>query len=184
MFALIENGAVKQYPYSLFEIRQANPNTSFPPSVSDATMAEYGAQRVYFTTPPQCNEQTQVVVEDIPVFDTVAQRWAQVWRVRDKTQDELAQAAAQLQASIVDATQLRLDSFAQTRNYSGILSACTYATSPTPKFSAEGQYCVSQRDATWAKLYEMLAEVQAGTRPMPTGYADIEAELPVLVWPT
>jgi hypothetical protein len=37
---------------------------------------------------------------------------------------------------------------------------------------------------TWARLYELLAEVQAGTRPMPTGFADIEPELPPLVWPT
>jgi hypothetical protein len=30
----------------------------------------------------------------------------------------------------------------------------------------------------------LLAEVQAGTRPMPSGFADIEPELPPLVWPT
>lgn len=83
----------------------------------------------------------------------------------------------------VDGTQSRLDAFAQTRNYDGILSACTYATSTVPKFQAEGQYCVEARDATWAKLYQIMAEVQAGTRPMPSGYADIEGDLPVLQWP-
>ena len=51
------------------------------------------------------------------------------------------------------------------------------------KFTAEGQYCVDARDATWAKLLEILAEIQAGTRPRPSGYADIEPELPLLVWP-
>lgn len=89
----------------------------------------------------------------------------------------------QIQQEIVTATQNRLDTFAQTRNYDGILSACTYATSTVPKFQVEGQYCVESRDATWAKLYEILAEVEAGTRPMPTGYASIENELPVLQWP-
>ena len=89
----------------------------------------------------------------------------------------------QIQAEIVDATQQRLDDFARTRGYDGILSACTYATSPTPRFAAEGQYCVEARDATWAKLYEMLDEVLAGTRPMPSGYADVEPELPALAWP-
>jgi len=88
-----------------------------------------------------------------------------------------------LQADIVTATQQRLDDFARTRNYDGILSLCTYATSTVQKFQAEGQYGVTARDATWAKLYEMLAEVQAGTRPMPNGYADVEPELPVLEWP-
>lgn len=89
----------------------------------------------------------------------------------------------QLQAEIVAATQARLDAFAKTRNYDGILSAATYATSTVTKFAAEGQYAVEARDATWAKLYEMLAEVQAGTRPVPSGYADVEPELPVLAWP-
>jgi len=93
------------------------------------------------------------------------------------------EAMTALQAEITKATQQRLDDFARTRNYDGILSLCTYATSTVPKFQAEGQYGVTARDATWAKLYEMLAEVEAGTRPMPNGYADVEPELPVLEWP-
>ncbi len=89
----------------------------------------------------------------------------------------------QIQDEIVTATQQRLDDFARTRNYDGVLSLCTYASSPNPKFQAEGQYGVEARDATWTKLLEILAEVEAGTRPMPTGYAEIEPELPPLVWP-
>ena len=92
------------------------------------------------------------------------------------------QLAAQLQAEVVMRTQQRLDAFAQTRNYDGILSLCTYATSAAPKFAAEGQYGVAARDATWAKLYEILAEVQAGARPLPSSFADIESDLPVLEW--
>ena len=90
----------------------------------------------------------------------------------------------ELQAEIVAATQARLDTFARTRSYDGILSACTYATSTVPRFQAEGQYCVEARDATWARLYEMLAEVQAGTRPVPNGFSDVEPGLPALTWPT
>lgn len=89
----------------------------------------------------------------------------------------------ELQTEIVNATQQRLDGFARTRNYDGILSLCTYATSTVPKFQIEGQYGVDARDSTWAKLYEILDEVQAGIRPTPSGYADIEPELPVLQWP-
>lgn len=88
-----------------------------------------------------------------------------------------------LQAGIVNATQQRLDDFARTRNYDGILSLCTYATSTNTAFSAEGQYGVQARDATWVKLYEILAEVESGVRPIPSGYAEIESELPVLAWP-
>lgn len=88
-----------------------------------------------------------------------------------------------LQQEIVQAVQLRLDTFAQSRNYDSILSASTYATSAIPKFAQEGQSAVNARDATWATLYTVLGEVQSGKRPMPGGYTDIESELPVLNWP-
>jgi hypothetical protein len=88
-----------------------------------------------------------------------------------------------LASEIVAATQQRLDAFAQTRGYDGILSACTYADDPVQKFAAEGRYCVAARGATWAKLYEILGEVESGSRPAPSSYADIENELPALVWP-
>jgi len=90
---------------------------------------------------------------------------------------------ARLVAEIVSATQQRLDDFAHTRNYDGILSACTYNLSSIPKFATEGQYCIDARDATWAALYQFMAEVQLGNQPMPTGYADVEPLLPPLAWP-
>lgn len=89
----------------------------------------------------------------------------------------------ELQKEIVDSTQARLDDFAKTRSYDSILSACTYATSTVLKFQAEGQYCVDARDNTWATLYQIMQEVEQGARPAPSGYADIEADLPVLTWP-
>jgi hypothetical protein len=91
--------------------------------------------------------------------------------------------AGQLQREIVAAVQMRLDDFARSRGYDSILSACTYATSAVPQFSSEGQYAVRSRDETWRKLYEMLAEVQTGTRTVPTSFTDIEGELPALSWP-
>lgn len=91
--------------------------------------------------------------------------------------------AAKIQNEVIVMAQLRLDTFAQTRMYDGILSLCTYVTSAEPQRAAEAQYGVAVRDATWTKLYQILAEVQAGTRPMPTGFSDIESELPTLNWP-
>ena len=94
-----------------------------------------------------------------------------------------AERDAALQKSIVDAAQKRLDDFAQSRNYDDVKSACDYAGCSVQKFSIEGQYCKDKRAETWAKLYEILAEVQAGTRPAPTGFADVEPDLPALEWP-
>lgn len=88
----------------------------------------------------------------------------------------------QIQADYTARIQVRLDAFARTRGYDGILSAASYVTSTNAQFAKEGQYCVGARDSTWAKGYEVMAAVQAGTRPMPT-WAELEAELPALAWP-
>lgn len=89
---------------------------------------------------------------------------------------------AETQAAYVAAIQKRLDDFARTRNYDGILSAATYATSTATTFKAEGQYAVEARDMTWAKAYEILAEVISGNRAAPT-LNELLAELPPLEWP-
>jgi hypothetical protein len=88
----------------------------------------------------------------------------------------------QVKQEIIDAVQNRLDAFARTRNYDGILSACTYAGSTVPKFATEGQYAINARDATWAACYQIMTAVQNGTRPLP-GVSDVLAELPALAWP-
>ena len=96
--------------------------------------------------------------------------------------DPPPQTPEQIVAQYTADVQQHLDTFARTRNYDGILSAATYATSTVPKFAAEGQYAVETRDATWTKFYEILAAVEAGSRPMPT-LDELLAELPKLVWP-
>jgi len=180
MYALIKNNAVDKYPYTPTDLRRDNPEKSLPRVINAATMASFGALVVFNTTQPSITDQ-QVLVEGTPVFAN--DRWEQVWTVRDKTAEEIAADQQRIQADITEATQQRLDDFAQTRNYDDIKSACDYAGCSVTSFSVEGQYCKDKRAETWAKLYEILGEVQAGTRPMPTGYADIEAELPALSWP-
>jgi hypothetical protein len=115
MFALIENGAVKQYPYSLREIRLVNLNTSFPDTVTDATMAEYGAIRVYFATQPVLSD-TQMAEEDTPVFDVDAQRWAQAWQVREMTAEEILQRNTKRDEELLQRTVLQTQHVRDTRN--------------------------------------------------------------------
>ena len=89
---------------------------------------------------------------------------------------------AEIQNDFTEAVQAYLDGFARTRNYDGILSAASYATSKNPRFAAEGQYAVEARDAVWAKGYEIMGAVLAGERPLPT-LEEVLAELPALAWP-
>ena len=154
-----------------------------------------------FTAPPPYAQVTPVAA---PAYNPVTQTltktaqlqngsWIQVWAVGNKfdNQEDADAALAEdtanrvqhLITSVQDKTQTRLDDFAKTRNYSGMLSLCTYATSTNSKVQAEGQYGVEVRDQTWAALYQIMADVQAGNRPMPSAYSAIESELPPLVWP-
>lgn len=134
----------------------------------------------YPTTIPEffgtCPESSK---SDVP--GVIAEMSQQEWEAARA--DEMATRAKRLIQSIVDATQARLDDFARTRNYDSILSLCTYATSTLEKFRVEGQYGVDARDATWGKVYQILADIDAGVRPAPNGFYDIESELPVLAWP-
>lgn len=183
MYAKITNGVVEKYPYSIGQLRKDNPQTSFPRNPGPDTLAGFGVVPVIDPGQPAHDPYTQSVDEFPPVFNDSTQQWERMWAVRDATAQERADRLSALVQSVTTATQRRLDDFAQSKGYDSILSACTYATSPTASFSAEGQYCVNQRDATWAKLYEILADVETGSRSIPSGYDEIEPELPDLIWP-
>lgn len=71
-------------------------------------------------------------------------------------------------AQLTAAIQRHLDETARSKNYDGILSLCTYATSTNPIFAAEGQAGLAWRDAVWTASYEIMDEVLAGERPVPT----------------
>jgi hypothetical protein len=90
MHALIENGAVAQYPYTTGDLKRANPQTSFPSQISDESLLQYGVHRVFFATQPELTA-TQVLQEGTPVFSTEDQRWTQTFTVRDMTTDEMQQ---------------------------------------------------------------------------------------------
>lgn len=85
-------------------------------------------------------------------------------------------------AIYTDEVQRHLDTFAATRGYNSLLSACSYATSTVARFAVEGQYCVTLRDQTWTQCYQILADYQQGLRPAPT-LEELLAELPQPEWP-
>lgn len=90
------------------------------------------------------------------------------------------QVEAEIQKQLTDAVQRVLDNKAQELNYDSCLSVCSYIDTGVPKFDAEGRAFRAWRSAVWAKGYEILAQVQAGQRAIPTE-AVLLSELPQLV---
>ena len=88
MFALIQNGSISIYPYTVTDFRKANPNIGLPNFPTDTAMEMFNVFRVSPSTPPAYDERTQVLVEDAPVLNSTSAKWGQVWSVRDMTANE------------------------------------------------------------------------------------------------
>lgn len=148
-------------------------------------LSEYGFEPLVQTAQPSYDQQTQDVIEIHPV--KINGFWTQQWSIFELDTASLEATklkfAEEFQASCLVKVQERLDEFAKTRNYDGILSACSYVGSKIPKFSTEGQYCADMRDSTWAAMYTLYYEIQIGIKTMPTSFEEVAAILPELVWP-
>lgn len=89
----------------------------------------------------------------------------------------------QILASIAAAVQAHMDAAAQAAGYDDVKSAVTYAEEPAvPKFQNEGRAFRAWRSRVWALCYQLLAEVQAGSRP-PLTAEEVIAQLPALELP-
>ena len=166
---------------SEYEFRQLNPNIFYPVIITDESIIDSGYALLYSDIAKPTPSLYQKLVS--ASAQVIAGKYQEIWIVEDMTSDEILAVDARIQRDIINTTQCRLDAFAQSRGYDGIMSACTYSDSSIPAFSTEGKYAVVARDTTWAALYTLLAEVEAGVKPKPTGYADVEAILPILTWP-
>jgi hypothetical protein len=75
------------------------------------------------------------------------------------------------------AVQEYIDSQAKNRGYDSIVSACSYA-GYTNEFQTEAVSLGVWRSAAWTKAYQVQADVEAGTIPMPT-VDELIAMLPI-----
>lgn len=87
-FALIKNGQVAEYPYSLTTFRATNPNVSLPEDPTEAQLNEQGIYTVYPVPKPSYNSITQNCTEGTP--ESVDGKWHQVWLVSPATPQEIA----------------------------------------------------------------------------------------------
>lgn len=88
MFALVQDGALVRYPYTITDLRLANQNVSFAANVDDETLASFGVIRVITVDLPEI-EAHQVIEEGQPVFSDG--NWVQTWVVRELNETEIQQ---------------------------------------------------------------------------------------------
>lgn len=110
MYALIENNAVKQYPYGADVLRRDNPQTSFPANPTDELLASYGVLPVTQVEVPAYDSAVQRIEESSPAL--VSGTWTQVWNVIALTAEEVAQQQADraAQAQVQRAEAYRTES--------------------------------------------------------------------------
>lgn len=100
-YALIENGAVVQYPYTYAMLRSEYPNVSFPRVIPDDRLEEHGLFKVAEVEQPAHDPITQNVEEGTPTL--LAGVWTQTWNVVAASAEEIA---ARQQAAADDAAEL------------------------------------------------------------------------------
>lgn len=88
MYALITNGSVQQYPYTIGNLRRDNSNTSFSKVIPENVLAQYGVYSVILEDKPSCNERTQSVEQNLmPELEN--NRWILKWSIIDKTATQI-----------------------------------------------------------------------------------------------
>jgi hypothetical protein len=99
MFVKATNGKIVQYPYSVGLLRRDNPNTSFPKTISDEVLAEYGVYEVKSPPAPDHDPETHFV-EYAPVPTFVDGAWVYAPSVRPLSAEQIAERIASRASAI------------------------------------------------------------------------------------
>lgn len=117
MYALIVDGSVEKYPYSVDQLRRDNPGTSFPKAPDAAVLAEWGVVPVVPTPEPSYDPNTQRLEWGVPVKqkarnpdgtfkaddpatpENEAWEWVHVWNIIDLSAEEIQDRLDQRRAS-------------------------------------------------------------------------------------
>lgn len=79
MFVKLTNGQPSKYPYTIGELRQDNPTTSFPNAVDDDTLALYEVYRVTEAPAPFVDNKTHRVTQWVELING---SWTQTWQIQ------------------------------------------------------------------------------------------------------
>ena len=110
MYAKIKDGSVEKYPYSITDLKQDNPNVSFPRVLDSTTLNSFGTYEVVIDSSPTYNSVTQTInKKTIP--ELVNGVWTLKWEIKDKPQEEIDQDKLDSQDDIRSERNSRLASY-------------------------------------------------------------------------
>ena len=88
----------------------------------------------------------------------------------------------EIQEQLERGVEAWMNSVVAERDYDSIDTCIArYTDSPNPKYAQEAKAVKDWNTAVWDRCWELLAEVKAGTRPIPT-LEEVISELPKLEW--
>lgn len=99
MYVKTINGEVDKYPYSVRDLFNDNPQTSFPAKPTKELLAEWGVFEVVMIDPPEVDH-TKNVTEVLPVNTDGS--WVQSWLVTDASQEEIASRTEEAKRQVRD----------------------------------------------------------------------------------
>lgn len=88
--------SVVKFPYSIDDLKNDNPNTSFPVDVPIATLADWDVYPVEVSPKPDVAPDQDAIANSMP--DYVNGVWVLGWTVQQKTEQEIAQLADEVRA--------------------------------------------------------------------------------------
>lgn len=97
VYVLAPNNTVQTYPYTLTDLVLANPETSFPSSITDEIASDFSVYPVQEMPQPSYDPITENLDWVDPILENAV--WVQQWAVSAATPEEVAQREAQARAS-------------------------------------------------------------------------------------
>jgi len=132
-----ENGRAVSYPYTTWQLRQDNSNTSFPEAMSDGLLASYGMYAVTTLPQPTIDPLRQKLVQDALPSEADGQ-WQIGWSIVVLTPEEVAQKVSEAKAQ------------------QEALRQAAYASESDPIF-----FMAQRGEATMAEWEAKIAEIKA-----------------------
>jgi len=84
MFVKVTNGQPSKFPYTLGELRRDNPNVSFPKTIPDATLEQYGVFNVKDTDAPKVDSKVKRLIKGVSLVDGI---WTVTWAEQNLSEE-------------------------------------------------------------------------------------------------